>query len=158
MSSTARAWKCLKQVVSGCQQETDKNTDNCVDLVNGSGRGIELRPAVRLPIQEYKIRNLRRVFDITITRLNFLLVSRLAKFFGSAILHRSVYPTLSLSRSSLLMTMRVISCVLALTLLNIAEIQAQGYLDGLMGRATESAKRKAQDRVNQNIDQTIDSR
>jgi hypothetical protein len=56
------------------------------------------------------------------------------------------------------MTMRVISCVLALTLLNIAEIQAQGYLDGLMGRATESAKRKAQDRVNQNIDQTIDSR
>lgn len=41
-------------------------------------------------------------------------------------------------------------------LFGLTEVQAQGYLDGLMGRATESAKRKAQDRVNQNIDQSID--
>jgi hypothetical protein len=51
---------------------------------------------------------------------------------------------------------RFIGCIVALTLLNVAEVQAQGYLDGLMNRATESAKRKAQDRVNQNIDQSID--
>ena len=50
------------------------------------------------------------------------------------------------------MTTRVIGCVVALILINIAEVQAQGYLDGLMDRATESAKRKAQDRVNQNIE------
>jgi len=62
---------------------------------------------------------------------------------------------LDVKRGSL-MTMRVISCVVALMLLSFAEVQAQGYLDGLMGRATESAKRKAQDRVNQNIDQSID--
>jgi hypothetical protein len=54
------------------------------------------------------------------------------------------------------MTIRVIGCVLALLLLSTVEVQAQGYLDGLMDRATESAKRKAQDRVNQNIDQSID--
>jgi hypothetical protein len=54
------------------------------------------------------------------------------------------------------MTTRVIGCIIALMLLSLAEVQAQGYLDGLMGRATESAKRKAQDRVNQNIDQSID--
>ena len=62
---------------------------------------------------------------------------------------------LSLRRGSLVTT-RVIGCLVVLMLLSIAEVQAQGYLDGLMGRATESAKRKAQDRVNQNIDQSID--
>lgn len=41
-------------------------------------------------------------------------------------------------------------------LISSVEVQAQGDLDGLMGRAAESAKRKAQDRVNQNIDQSID--
>lgn len=51
---------------------------------------------------------------------------------------------------------RFIGCIVALTLFNVAEVQAQGYIDGLMNRATESAKRKAQDRVNQNIDQSID--
>ena len=51
---------------------------------------------------------------------------------------------------------RVIGCIIALMLFSPAEVQAQGYLDGLMGRATESAKRKAQDRVKQNIDQSID--
>src|SRR5689334_18969916 len=54
------------------------------------------------------------------------------------------------------MTTRVIGCVLTLMLFCLTEVQAQGYLDGLMGRATESATRKAQDRVNQNIDQSID--
>ena len=43
------------------------------------------------------------------------------------------------------MTIRLIGCIVALILLNSAEVQAQGYLDGLMGRATESAKRKAQE-------------
>ena len=62
---------------------------------------------------------------------------------------------LSLRRGSF-MTTRVIGCVVALILINIAEVQAQGYLDGLMNRTTESAKRKAQDRVNQNIEQSID--
>ena len=52
--------------------------------------------------------------------------------------------------------MRVIGCIIALMLISTVEVQAQGYLDGLMGRATESAKRKSQDRVNQNIDQSID--
>src|SRR5678809_570422 len=51
---------------------------------------------------------------------------------------------------------RFIGCILAVMLFHAADIQAQGYLDGLMNRATESAKRKAQDRVNQNIDQSID--
>src|SRR6476659_684731 len=51
---------------------------------------------------------------------------------------------------------RFIGCIVALTLFNVAEVQAQGYIDGLMNRATESAKRKAQERVNQNIDQSID--
>src|SRR6476619_5699458 len=54
------------------------------------------------------------------------------------------------------MTMRIIGCVIAMMFISTVEVQAQGYLDGLMGRATESAKRKAQDRVNQNIDQSID--
>src|SRR5678815_4235465 len=51
---------------------------------------------------------------------------------------------------------RFIGCILAVMLFHAADIQAQGYLDGLMDRATESAKRKAQDRVNQNIEQSID--
>src|SRR5262249_49920863 len=51
---------------------------------------------------------------------------------------------------------RFIVCIVTLALVNVVEVQAQGYLDGLMNRATESAKRKAQDRVNQNIDQSID--
>ena len=51
---------------------------------------------------------------------------------------------------------RFIGCIVALTLFNVADVQAQGYIDGLMNRATENAKRKAQDRVNQNIDQSID--
>jgi hypothetical protein len=55
----------------------------------------------------------------------------------------------------LIMT-RFIGCIVALMLFNVADVQAQGYIDGLMNRATESAKRKAQDRVNQNIDQSID--
>ena len=50
------------------------------------------------------------------------------------------------------MTTRIIGCIVALILLNVVEVHAQGYLDGLMDRATESAKRKAQDRVNQNIE------
>jgi len=51
---------------------------------------------------------------------------------------------------------QIIGCVVVLMLFNVAEVQAQGYIDGLMGRATESAKRKVQDRVNQNIEQSID--
>jgi hypothetical protein len=51
---------------------------------------------------------------------------------------------------------RFIGCIMALMLFNVAELQAQGYLDGLMDRATQSATRKAQDRVNQNIEQSID--
>jgi hypothetical protein len=51
---------------------------------------------------------------------------------------------------------RILGCIVVLMLFTVAEVQAQGYLDGLMNRATESAKRKAQDRVNQNIDQSID--
>ena len=42
---------------------------------------------------------------------------------------------------------RLIGCIVALTLMNVADVQAQGYVDGLMNRATESAKRKAQERV-----------
>src|SRR4030095_7812268 len=52
---------------------------------------------------------------------------------------------------------RFIGCVVAMALLNVSQVQAQGYIDGLMNRATESAKRKAQERVNQNIDQSIDT-
>jgi hypothetical protein len=55
------------------------------------------------------------------------------------------------------MATRVIGCVLTRMLFCLAEVQAQGYLDGLVGRATEGVKRKAQDRVNQNIDQSIDN-
>ena len=51
---------------------------------------------------------------------------------------------------------RFIGCIVALVLFNVAEVQAQGYIDGLMDRATQSATRKAQDRVNQNIEQSID--
>src|SRR6185295_18687435 len=54
------------------------------------------------------------------------------------------------------MTTRVIGCVIVLMLISFTEVLAQGYIDGLMGRAAESAKRKAQDRVNQNIEQSID--
>jgi hypothetical protein len=43
---------------------------------------------------------------------------------------------------------RFIGCIVALALFNVAEVQAQGYIDGLMNRASESAKRKAQERVN----------
>ena len=43
------------------------------------------------------------------------------------------------------MKARAIGCIVALMLLNIAEVQAQVYLDGLMDRAVESTKRKAQD-------------
>jgi hypothetical protein len=75
-----------------------------------------------------------------------------AGFSRSAIL---IHRLDDLKGGPLIMT-RFIGCIVALTLLNVAEVQAQGYIDGLMNRATESAKRKAQDRVNQNIDQSID--
>lgn len=46
---------------------------------------------------------------------------------------------------------RFIGCIVALALFNVADVQGQGYIDGLMNRATESAKRKAQDREHRSI-------
>jgi hypothetical protein len=39
---------------------------------------------------------------------------------------------------------------------NVPEIQAQGWLDRFMDRAADSAQRKAEDRVNRRVDQSID--